>query len=421
MREQFQVVKEISIEELVLWTENPRDTISECAQNEQIIKAALQDKKQKWKLKTLASEMGEYYDQSELPIVVYRKGVPVVYDGNRRVILGKIKNGDYCLSKDEYFRIPSFPKMLPCCVTDEATALKSVWRKHADSGSWDQLSRDIFLHRFMGEKKSLFLILNESLNNRIAESRLLNQRFVKEEVLTENSLARLGIFVKDGRIFSRCSLEDTQKILLGVLRAVEDKDITTRKNRNTVLDALSEEIKSIVALNAEHDPTPIAFDVPRSNYLQVSPRRNKDRLSRRVDIDNYPIFGKKLFLIPGDVSNLYRDICDLFNFFQKNKKKLSDKFPMLIRMSLRLISELASETNNSKGLHFIKNSFDEAKARLGEDEKTFLSAHAVSKEKILELLHIGAHNYTASVSMEQTLAISIIIGRILEINFGKKN
>lgn len=86
-----QEVKLIDIADLVLWTENPRDPIHGKGTNQDVVNKACSDKFSKWSLPKLAKEMGPYYDFSELPTVVYHENIPVVYDGNRRIILGKIK------------------------------------------------------------------------------------------------------------------------------------------------------------------------------------------------------------------------------------------------------------------------------------------------------------------------------------------
>ena len=149
-----QMVEELPVRNLVLWTENPRDPISSRSKNESVIRRALEDRDGKWKLRKLAKSMGARYDFSELPTVVYQNGIPVVYDGNRRVVLAMLKLGIYPEFSTQKFRMPECPENLPCCVATEDIALESVWRKHADTGSWDQISRDIFLHKFRKQSKS---------------------------------------------------------------------------------------------------------------------------------------------------------------------------------------------------------------------------------------------------------------------------
>ena len=87
-----QEIKYIKIQDLVLWTENPRDPIDKNATDQSIVDRALRDTSSKWSLAKLAKGMGDHYDLSELPTVVFHNKKPIVYDGNRRIILGKIKH-----------------------------------------------------------------------------------------------------------------------------------------------------------------------------------------------------------------------------------------------------------------------------------------------------------------------------------------
>jgi hypothetical protein len=49
----------------------------------------------------------------------------------------------------------------------------------------------------------------------------------------------------------------------------------------------------------------------------------------------------------------------------------------------------------------------------------FFQQGSVRDTNLIQLLHVGAHNYKASKNMEQTLAISIILGAMLKISHGK--
>lgn len=121
----------------------------------------------------------------------------------------------------------------------------------------------------------------------------------------------------------------------------------------------------------------------------------------------------------GEVSNLYRDIVDLYQFYIKEKKRLSQTFPALIRMSLRLLCETAAKDNNKKLDDYLKNNFNKAKKVLNQDIKTTLSNLNVTEKSIIQLLHTGAHKYESSNNIEQTIALSIIIGEMLTITHGK--
>ena len=91
-------------------------------------------------------------------------------------------------------------------------------------------------------------------------------------------------------------------------------------------------------------------------------------------------------------------------------------------MSLRLLCETAaSDCNNMKLDTYLKKNFKNAKKNLDKDTKTTLSNHNITETSIVQLLHTGAHNYTASQSFEQTIALSIIIGEMLTLTHGKEN
>jgi hypothetical protein len=123
----------------------------------------------------------------------------------------------------------------------------------------------------------------------------------------------------------------------------------------------------------------------------------------------------------GEVSNLYRDIVDLYQFYIEKKHELSQTFPSLIRMSLRLLCETAAKEDNNKKLdNYLKGNFAKAKETLNQDIKTTLATQNVNEDSIVQLLHTGAHNYKSSNNVEQTIALSIIIGSIITITHGKE-
>jgi len=131
------------------------------------------------------------------------------------------------------------------------------------------------------------------------------------------------------------------------------------------------------------------------------------------------LFNGILYLKAGQVSDLYRDIVDLHTYYQVNKDRFSQYFPSLIRMSLRLLSEAAAADLKKSLDDFIKSNFKAAKSKLDIDSKTTLSTQNVSEGTIIQLLHIGAHNYQAANNLDQTVAVSIILGEILNITHGR--
>lgn len=416
-----QKVEYILVKDLVLWTENPRDPISSKNKNVGIIKRAIEDVGKKWQLRKLAKEMGTRYDCSELPTVVYTNGFPVVYDDNRRVIVAMLKLGLYPEFNGYNFKMPECPSELPCNVTSRQIALESVWRKHADTGSWDPIARDIFRHKFWKEDKSVFLQLNEILGGVISSTPYLNQRFVGEEILTNPRLKDIGVKVENGTIISRHNAEDTKKILDGVFRLIEEKKLNTRNDRTKPLSQIiAPELKTVVAADQQKDYQTVAV-VSSGLPVQSVSGNNTVRLPRRVKSAQFPIFGEKLGLEMGEPANLYRDIVLLYEYYEKNKNVLSDKFPALIRMALRLQCELIAKCTNSKDMSkMVGDDFDKAKGMLSQEQKTFLANNSVTKSNIVGLLQTGAHNYQASFNIQQTIAMSFIVGGLLKLHCAKK-
>ena len=270
-----QEVKSISIKDLVLWTENPRDPINENATDQDIVNKALDDSLSKWTLAKLAKEMGDYYDFSELPTVVYHGNKPVVYDGNRRIILGKIKHGLVTVSGSTSIQLPDFPEKIPCNVCTKKIALNNVYRKHSDTGSWQPLERDIFLYKYMGKEKSLFLVLEEETGI-IGANPHLNQRFVKDEIFKEDIFKSMGFFVKDGSLHSIYSDDEGRLILSDVSQKIAQKDITTRKNRGKVIEVLEPSSQQLIDKNQKNKkPTPEGpvLRTPRRGYFALPPER----------------------------------------------------------------------------------------------------------------------------------------------------
>lgn len=404
----------INIKELVLWTENPRDPIDENATDQDIVDKALDDQFYKWNLAKLAKEMGDYYDLSELPTVVYHGQKPVVYDGNRRIILGKIKHGFVVPSKPTNIQIPYFPEEIPCNVCTEKIALNNVYRKHSDTGSWQPLERDIFLYKFMEEEKSAFLILEEDTRI-ISANPHLNKGFVKDEIFKEENLKSMGFTIQNGRLNSVHSDEEAHSILTDISQKIEKKEITTRNNRGKVIDVLNPSSQQIIDKNKNN-----MARVYKTNFTDFEGKGRKQRQSKRTDKKENQLFGGKLYLRIGKVSDLYRDIVDLYEFYVENKLKLSQSFPGLIRMSLRLLCETAAKDQKKKLEEYLRENFDDAKKVLTQDLKTTLSGQNVTESSIVQLLQTGAHNYQSSSNMEQTIAISIIVGQILAISHGQE-
>ena len=441
MTEADQEVKNIKIKDLVLWTENPRDLINENADDQSIIDRALVDTTSKWNLTKLAKDMGDYYDLSELPTVVYHNKKPVVYDGNRRIILGKIKHKFVVIP--EIFaelKIPDFPLVISCNVCSKEKALQNILRKHGESGSWNPLERDIFLHKFMNVKKSIFLVIEESTGI-ISNNPHLNVRFVRDEIFNSENLKKLGFTVREEQLYSTHDSEESKHILSDISKKIEKKEITTRKNRGQIIEVLDPSTQRAIDKNSDNKTSIIIRSKNLGNNLsnkndqtEKTEQNSEDssennskkaslinkRLSKRTSQKTTVLFGGKLYLVKGETSDLYRDIVDLHAFYSGNKERLSFTFPSLIRMSLRLLCETAAKEHGKSMDNYLQSNFAAAKGTLDKDLKTLLSNHSIDDAKIVQLLHTGAHSYKASTNIEQTLALSIIIGAILTITHGQE-
>lgn len=410
-----QEVRTLKLKDLVLWTENPRDSIDEKATDQDVVDRALEDELSKWNLPRLAKEMGNHYDFSELPTVVFHGKKPVVYDGNRRIILGKIKHELVSVDGFDADDLPTFPAEIPCNVCSNAIALENVLRKHADSGSWLPLERDIFLNRHMKEKKSAFLLMEENTGI-ISANPHLNQRFVKDEIFREDILGKIGISFVGEKLHSKHNHAETLALLNDVSRKIEDKVITTRRNRGKVVEILDPESQRLIVEHKKHKAKEVSATVKKRDAVKdtANPKQSK-----RVRTKATQIFGGPLYLRIGDVSNLYRDIVDLHEFYSEQKASLSEVFPCLIRMALRLLCETAAKECRQDMASYVNSKYQRTKGTLDQNTKTTLSNHNVTDKSLVQLLHTGAHNYTASANMEQTLAVSIMLGAILSDSHGK--
>ncbi|WP_416448493.1 hypothetical protein ACH3PA_07235 [Leeuwenhoekiella sp. A2] len=406
-----QNIENIKIEDLVLWTENPRDPIDSNAKDQDVVDNALNDKQSKWTLAKLAKEMKGYYDLSELPTVVYHGKKPVVYDGNRRMILAKIKYDCVSIDDSDKIDIPDFPETIPCNVCSKDIAIKNVFRKHGDSGTWSPLDRDIFLNKFLKQPKSLFLKIEES-TNALSSYPKLNQGFVKKEIFTEEKLKELGYEFDDNKLLSKHTKQESKKILQNIAAQITSKNLSTRKNRGDVISSLDKDIRKIVERNKNN--------VAKEQSLHITPKK-EEKKKRQTKISKYkPIFfGEILYLKHGAINDIHRDLIELEKFYQANKDYLSSYFPSLIRMSLRLLCEAAAKEQSESLQTYLNKHFAAAKKSLDQDAKTTLSSQNVKDNTIVQLLQAGAHAYEAGQNYEQARAISIIIGQILKITYGK--
>ena len=440
-----QKVKEYSISKLVLWSENPRDPLPDRKigrENDRIIRRSIADVDKSWKLSSLLNKMGEAYDFSELPTVVVKDGYPIVYDGNRRVILAIIRHTPKYLKllpSSMRKKLASFevPNRLYCNVCPELQALNFIVRKHSQSGSWKPIQQGLFRMKYMEESPSILLLINSLTDGAIESSQILNQRFVEEEVFTKSRLESLGISVEGDSIKSAYTKDELVGILRDIFKLIEVGDISTR-NRPALGELPSSLSESSQASYSRKKDQPRVYT---EKYVPIDPapieegaREEKTvpkKRTPRSKMYETPLFGGPLSLKEGPVNNLYRDIEALDKLITKNVGKgLREDAYIVIRMALRLLCETAWKDLKKEGLEqYLKDYFNESKAKLSKGEKT-LSSKNLSEEdpkslethkQLLSLLNDSAHTYDESTcNYKQTVAMSVMVGAILSCSHGKQ-
>ena len=422
-----QEILNIPIKKLHLWTENPRDPIDAKKTDEEIIDRIIQDSDNKWNIQKLVKKMGEYYDYSELPIVVKKQSKYIIYDGNRRVALLKIIQDDSKYSKyvGQLFRelepeLLRKQTTLPCNVCDESTAITSIERKHIDNGSWGELERDYFLLNFKKEPKSVFVAINDQTGF-IKGNKILNKRFVKEEVLNEKNLREIGINFEKDNIYSKYSNEQLIKIFKATQDALQKGNISTRNNRGKLKTVINKDksIEEVLKNPQNSDFKKVSIDEKQIERL-IKPR--KTPATRKNDI----LFGRVLELEEGSVNDLYLAIDKIYK-----KGRDDENFLLIVGMSLRLILDVAARVyynkqgdvinaeKNDPYKNFIKL-FQREYA--GKETKAYLSvtSNYLNKNFNLEALLGNFAHGNILVSKSDVMNMSYVTGDILETYFKNK-
>jgi hypothetical protein len=424
-----QKIQEIEISKLNLWTENPRDPIDNISTDEDIIDRIIEDSNNKWNIEKLIQKMGEYYDYSELPIVVKKNGRYIVFDGNRRIALLKIlqdenKYTKYVgkLFKNLESKLLRDQNVLPCNVCDEETAINSIYRKHSDNGSWGELERDYFLFNFKKEKKTHFVALDEQTGF-IKDNKILNKRFIKDEVLNEKNLKEINIEFKGGELFSKYSKDQLVKIFTSIQESLKKGSISTRQNRGKLKSVISKDpvIKDIL-----NNPENINYSkilIPKKDANDFIPKLKKSPHTKKKDI----IFGRILEFEDGPVNDLYLAIDRIYKSNKDNEEVL-----LIIGMSMRLILDVAARNYyRNKGNIVLSEQENPYLSFIKEFQKdcvqteivNYLSTTSDFLNKSLNLdalLGKYAHGNT-QVSKQDVLKMSYVTADILEYFLKKKD
>lgn len=425
-----QQIKTIKIKDLCLWTENPRDPMNPNDSDFDIIKKAINDEKLKWNLPKLVTEMGKHYDLSELPTVVEMDGKFIVFDGNRRIAVLK-----YLQNKNLYNKLggglffKSEPKELreqeeiPCNLCTKETALTNIERKHINNGSWGPLEREYFLHIHRGHKKSLFLKFEEQTGGAISNHPKMNQRFVKDELLTKKKLEEVGIsFDKNGELVSNIPPKEIKNVVEKIISVVEDTKIQTRGvNRGKLKETILQE-------HPEMQKTLQPFDDTKKksviNIQDDTEEIKKPRKTPRTGAKKI-LFERTLVLESGDVNNLYCGILSVYN-----KHKDDEAVWPIIGMSLRLLLDVAARSHYKKISGAKKQNNDAiykdflAKAKKQMNDKKNINFLSLTNDWLSDkhsmdgMLSKYAHG-NITTNMSDILSNSYIIADILEFYFKK--
>lgn len=389
-----QQVEYIPLDDLVLWTENPRDPLDGDYTNDDVIRRATDGRNEKqWQLSKLSKEMGDRFDLSELPTVCRIDDGPKyrVYDGNRRVILAMLRKAGLTTEGQQQLVPPDFPDPIPCNVCDEETALENVERKHRGNGSWKQYERDRFMFDYRGGPKTVLIRLEE-LIKAVTKWPALNMRYVEDDVFNKKHLEEMGL-LPDGR---ERELPSDNSEPPSQSHGGPGRDDVLRPDTSGTLP-----------------------------HTDASARRRRGR-TRQVKPASIPVFGNPsgLRLQTGDVNNMYRTLEELWNMYARGGMRNAAAFVPIFRMGLRLLIDTAAMERCGGLDRYVGEYAGKAKKRLRQaansaDLVTFMRNQAVSPENLLRLLQNGAHAYTSTGNKEQALAMSILIGEMLSISHGR--
>jgi|TARA_R100000365_G_C2744012_1_gene72752 hypothetical protein len=460
-------VREIKVSEVQLDQKNPRFPPVE--NQREAIQAMLKDQGQK--IVNLASEIYQNGLNPSSRLILFKEGGKYIDgDGNRRITALKLletpslagseprikKKFDSLLKKRG-----TVPSEVDCVIfksRDDAKHWISINHNGPQDGkgqiAWNSEQKDRFEGNFTIGLQALDKLLHEnliyehdkSLVNKTTLDRLLSYRKVKE----------LLAISKSGDHFSFGRMSELKKVVLALREKKVDVVYTAEKGFGFVQNILTEKSVPDNPIDQEYDnqygvgdkdaDSNEDADADAGGYSydrsdsdgntdygggekegSVKDRDSAETRTRRKKSKGLTVFGGSLSLKAGHINNLYRDIEYLYNSYQDDKKndrkKFSEDFIVIFRMSLRMLAEAAcKDIDGSKQLaSFLKDNFDKAKRSLNQDEKTSLSNQSVEKNKIVQLFHTGAHEYNNSKNEEQALALSIILGAILKITHGKRS
>lgn len=344
-----QEIKQLKIDEIHLWTENPRDPVDSSMSDQDVILRAIENNSGNWNLDKMLDDLGETYYFNEIPTVVEDPDVGyIAYDGNRRLAVIKCLK-DASLYAAATSKLPIFGcppeiasmEFIPCNVCDRETALDIVEKTHSSAGKWGKLQYEQFLHYHRGKPKGKLMALDEASNGMVSENKDLNQEYVQTRLLSESSLNKVGLSIKNGQLLSSLDTAKTEEVISGIKLVMLKKLSSARTNPGNLKNALYQ-------LDPDRFKDIPEFD--NRSFTQVKPapikQRENHQKPRRVPMRqkrHLRIFGGKVLRPKGERSNeLYRAIEFIYDEYLKNPDTRSYLLPF-IGFSMRLLLEIVAQ------------------------------------------------------------------------------
>lgn len=396
-----QEILDIPIKDLHLWTENPRDPIKSDVGDLEIIKRAIKNEGDKWNLPKLIQKMGDYYHFNKLPIVVKESGKYIVYDGNCRIaILKYLQNKQWSVDIEGSLFPKYEPKGLkeltdiPCVVCNREIALDIIYKDNMSNNTWTPLIQSYFEHYLLGKEKSLFLEFEEA-TGLVSKHKKLNQRFVKDEVITEKNLESIGFSLQNNKLLFSTNKEDSEFILKSLISLIEDGVINTRSDekKGTVRIKTGELGDTLEELISESKVKIKKFDKTKVKEISQDFLNDLQKKSKNNNVINQPktpvglFFKKKIpyglsssslkiiydelaSINVADFPNASHDLlrsffeCSLIQFLKDKEKyeslvKNKEHAPKLSEIITHVIKEkLVTDASIIQNLNQIKNDWD---------------------------------------------------------------
>lgn len=373
-------------------------------------------------------------EAKELRVVEKDLGEYVVLDGNRRTVAIKCLH-DQSWIKDEKtkkaFQIllkteKSVPARIQSFVyDDEKSAAEWIKLDHTGKNdgvgqdSWGTAEQDRFAYKFE-RKISLAMqavsVVEKELDKKI-DTKKLKVTTINRIMSNPESRSYLGVGVSRGDLIFTADKKESY----ARLDQLFDKVIKD----NVKVAQFYYAHQTIDFMRDLFGDKPKDATNPTLPFHETEEGKSNEKLRTRKTPrekgDLQKFFGKDLILKKGHTNNIYMDILDLHGFYVRNSTELSKNFPAMIRMSLRLLVESATSGKENIA-DYVNSNFKEAKKYLTQDQKTTLTNNSiVNAGSLTQLLQSGAHDYANSANFEQTVAMSIITGAMLDITHSKNN